>query len=201
MRRQARRTCTGVTLEAVRSTSLCRAVAVSSCRREGRGGGGGVSQGVRPSWGPGGQGHCPRPRRVSHSDSPRLGHLLSGLGWVTGDCLGGPAHGRWGSPQSPQPHLGLPPQPVPLLPRPPPSPSSSLPGLLPLYLGAAALLGPRLAASPGSPVSWMPLSPCCPGVSLCLSVSVPQPGPTPPLSCYLLPLTSGSPSSLASWGP
>ena len=79
-------------------------------------------------------------------------------------------------PRSPQPHLGPPPpQPVP------PAPPASLSILL--FLCPAPLSGDM---SPGAPVllrllrfsgSWMSLSPCSPVVSMCLSMSAPQPAP------------------------
>ena len=125
---------------------------------------------------------------------PASGHLFSGLGWVTGDCLSGPAHGHLGlPPEAPSPTWGrLLPSPCPL-PHPPLSPSSSS-CVLPLYLGTC-LPGPQSCCVSSGSLGLGCL--CLPALllSLCVSPCLP---PSPPHSSslrYLLPLTSGSPSS------
>lgn len=131
---------------------------------------------------------------------PASGHLFSGLGWVTGDCLSGPAHGHLGlPPEAPSPTWGrLLPSPCPL-PRPPLSPSSSLPVSCPSIWGRVSR-GPSLAMSPRVPwvldVSVSLLS-CC----LCVSLHVcPSARPIPPLSVISC-LSPPGPHLPASWGP
>ena len=106
---------------------------------------------------------------------PASGHLFSGLGWVTGDCLGGPAHGPLGlPPEAPSLTWGLLlPSPRPAR-RPPLSPSASLP------VSPAPLSGDVYPRAPvslrllGLPGSWM---------SLCVW----PPGPPPSLLSPLSP--------------